>query len=114
MPTVRLPPLRRCRELRSADPPGQGLPVRIVFGAELPASGMERNAAPLGRERLHQQEARGRIAGIDQSRDILEVATRLLLGPETRAGRQLLQPESIVTLRMADITSGMAGALLQE
>src|SRR6185295_809594 len=88
---------------------------RIVFGSELPAAGVIGVAARLGRKRLQQEQALARVAGHDQARNDLEVLPRLLLGPELRAFRKLLQPEGVVAaLRVAHVAADVVGPLLEE
>ena len=101
-------------ELLPVDPVRQDLPVRIVLGRELPPAGMEDVAADLGRQRLLQQPAGRGIARVHQDRGHLEILARLLLGPRTCAGCKPLEPECVVALGVADVTTGMAVALLQE
>src|SRR5207244_2491712 len=84
-------------------PVGQNLPIRIVLGCELAAAGVVDAAAAFGRERMKQQPAGVGTPRIDELQYHLEVLARLLLGPARIAGRELLQTEIVVALRMADI-----------
>src|SRR5262249_27442868 len=100
--------------LRTVDPVGNRLPAGVVLVGKLPAARVEDVAAALGRERMQQQPAGRGIARIDQLRDHLEILARLLVGPVGLAGRQLLQAEMVVALRVTDVASRVAGTLLQE
>src|SRR4051812_23232578 len=111
--TIRVPP-GAALELLPVDPVRQDLPVRVVLGRELPAAGMEDVAAHLGCQRLLQQPAGCGIARVHQDRGHLEIFARLLLVPRACAGRKPLEPECVVALGVADVTTGMAVALLQE
>src|SRR4051812_14643547 len=71
---------------RLPDPGGYSHPVGVVLGGELSASTVEFLSARFGRERVHQELARGRIAGRDQVRDVLEITARLFFGPCRSAG----------------------------
>src|SRR5713226_7347662 len=76
---------------------------------------MEGETAGLGCERLQQKPARGRVAGNHQSRDHLEIAAGLLLGPRATPGRQLLQAEGVAaSCLMANVTTDVAGPFFQE
>ena len=101
-------------ELRSIDEGGHRLPVRIVGRHELPAAGVKHVAAALRGERMHQEPAHHRLAGIDQLRHHLEVLARLLVGPGFAAGRQRLELERAVVVGMADHAAGVPSLLLQE
>ena len=52
-----------------------------LVGHELPPAGVKHVAAALRGERMHQQPADHRLAGIDQLRHRLEILARLLVGP---------------------------------
>src|SRR5262249_26314989 len=89
-------------------------PRRVVLVGELAAAGMKDAAAALGRERMQQKPAGIGIARVHQLGDHLEILTRLPFGPRALAGRELLQAEIVVALRMAHVAARVAGALLQK
>src|SRR5207344_227802 len=71
--------------------------------------------ARLGCERLQQEQALARFAGDHEAGDRLEISPGLLLGPESGAGGELLQAESVIAaLRVADDAADVTGALLEE
>ena len=69
---------------------------------------MKHIAAAFGAERMQQQPAGVGIAGIDEQRDHLEIAPRLLLSPAASVGCKLFQVERVVVFRMADVAPHMA------
>src|SRR5258706_7346133 len=81
--------------LLAADPLRQQLPVGIVLGRKLPAARVVGAATGLRRQRMLEQPARRRVARHDQRRDDVEIASRLLLGPEGGTGWQALQAEGV-------------------
>src|SRR5579863_3541802 len=63
---------------------------------------------------MQQQFARQRLAGLDQVRDILEVAARLFLGPGGTGGRNRLQTECAVVRLVTNDTARVPRPLLEE
>src|SRR5262249_62419651 len=71
-------------------------------------------AAGFGRGWMGEERALD-VAGNDEARRHVEVAARLLLGPERGALGELLQPERVVAaLRVASHAAHVIAALLQE
>ena len=102
----------------SPDPFGQGFAVGIVLRFELSAAvvhpGGTRIAHRLGRQRMHQKQARSRSAEDDDWRDRPEILAGLLLGPGGAPGRETLQAQAIVRSLMATVAAGTVAPLLEQ
>ncbi len=91
-----------------------GAPIRVVLGFKLAAARVKGVAAAFGRERMQQKFAVTRIAGGDELRDTFEVEPGLLFSPGCLPGRQFLQMEGRLILRMTGVTSGVFTSLLKK
>src|SRR5437764_153955 len=101
--------------LRAANPRGERLPLGIVLRRPVFPALVPRRSARLGRKRIEEQDAPGRITRRHESRDAIEIAARLILGPHRRAWRQRLEVRARAA-RVARVAAGIAiaGSLREE
>src|SRR5690242_12030072 len=104
----------RRSSLLAAHPIRDRLPVGIVLRPELPPAVMELITAGVFCERMLQQPAAQRIAGLHQPRNGGEVLLRLLLGPARGPFRQRLKAEQAVAGGMAGNAARVSFALFHE
>ena len=82
---------RRWRRRSRAHPCRQRLPLRIILRMPVLPTLVPWRAARLRVQRIGQQDALERFAGNHQTRDAVEIAARLILGPCRGARRERLE-----------------------
>jgi hypothetical protein len=102
------------KDLFTADPGGNGLPIRVGLRWELAAAAMEAIATGVGGERMKQQAASSRVAWCDEMRHGIEVLPRLFFGPSVRCLIEGLEAEGAVPSLVTRHTASVAGALLEK
>ena len=98
----------------TADPLGEGEPIRVVLRLELPATGVERVATRFRSEWMNQEQAGTWITRGHEPGYRLEVSPRLFLGPLRSSLRQSFKVKNPIRIRVASVTTSVTGALLQE
>src|SRR5205085_4110859 len=98
----------------TADPLGEGEPIRVVLRLELPATGVERVATRFRSEWMNQEQAGTWITRGHEPGYRLEVSPRLFLGPLRSSLRQAFKVKNPIRIRVASVTASVTGTLLQE